>query len=79
MLKDPTYAELVGKFERLLAKDGDRDYIILEGNLNYYGFPLPGFGLLLLGKADPIEKIFLNELLLLLICWLKTVSLIWML
>ncbi len=62
-LKDPAYYELIGAFEILPLHNGDGILSIQEKGLHYYGFPLPRFGLLLLGKSDPVEEALLKELL----------------
>ncbi len=62
-LKDPAYHELIAEFEKKLANCKNKGYVILKKDLIYYGFPLPGFGLLLMGKSEPIKKARLRELL----------------
>ena len=62
-LKDPAYYKLIAEFEKILVQSEDKKFIILEKDLNYYGFPLQNFGLLLMGKNAPIEEMLLKELL----------------
>lgn len=63
ILKNPVYHELIGEFERKLLQEEDKNVIVIKKDLNYYGFPLRNFGLLLLGRNVPIEEMFLKELL----------------
>ncbi len=60
---DSLYSELVDELSEMLAKGGKEKFFIIKKDLYYYGFPLPGFGLLLIGKNDPLEEMFLKELL----------------
>lgn len=62
-IKDPEYYKLIRGFERKLLKGTDKNVIVTKKDLNYYGFPLKNFGLLLLGRSAPIEEPFLKELL----------------
>jgi len=63
ILKNPVYHELIGEFERKLLQEEDKNIIVIKKDLNYYGFPLRNFGLLVLGRNVPIEEMFLKELL----------------
>ncbi len=62
-VKSPVYYDLIDEFERKLLKESDKNVIVVKKDLNYYGFPLKNFGLLLLGRNKPIEEVFLKELL----------------
>ncbi len=63
ILKNPVYHELIEEFERKLLQEEDKNIIVIKKDLNYYGFPLRNFGLLVLGRNVPIEEMFLKELL----------------
>ena len=63
VLKNPVYHELIEEFERKLLQEEDKNIIVIKKDLNYYGFPLRNFGLLVLGRNVPIEEMFLKELL----------------
>ncbi|SHM79299.1 PAS domain S-box-containing protein/diguanylate cyclase (GGDEF) domain-containing protein [Caldanaerovirga acetigignens] len=63
VLKNPVYHELIEEFERKLLQEEEKNIIVIKKGLNYYGFPLRNFGLLILGRNVPIEEMFLKELL----------------
>lgn len=60
--EDPAYHELVEEFSEAASENRERSYIIINKDLFYYGFLLKGFGLLLMGRNEPIEENFLKEL-----------------
>jgi diguanylate cyclase (GGDEF)-like protein/PAS domain S-box-containing protein len=62
-LKKPVNEQVIAEFKGKYSQNGDHDFIILEQGLYYYGFPLPDFGLLLLGRKIPLQKMFLKDLL----------------
>lgn len=62
-LKNPAYFELVGELEREMQREEDKDVLVIERDVHYYGVPLRNFGLLLLGRKAPFQDVFLKELL----------------
>ena len=62
-LRDPAYYELIAEFKRLLKQDSGKKYFISKRELYFYGFPLQNFGLLIMGRSEPVKEIFLKELL----------------
>lgn len=62
-LKNPAYYELIGEFERKLQQEKNKNVIVIEKDVQYYGFPLRNFGLFILGRNVPFQDVFLKELL----------------
>ncbi len=59
---NPAYYKLIDEFERLLIQNKNLKYIVFKKDLYNYGFPLQNFGLLLIGRSEPIEEPLLKEL-----------------
>ncbi|HHY13414.1 MAG TPA: diguanylate cyclase [Thermoanaerobacterales bacterium] len=61
--KHPKHCELISEFKKRKEKEQDKEVIMMKKDINYYGFPLKNFGLLIIGRNKPIEELYLRELL----------------
>ncbi len=62
-LNEPVFNEIINTYYEKMMQGEDKRYIVLKKDLNNYGFSLQNFGLFIMGINNPIEEIFLKELL----------------